>query len=319
MTLSQSTDGRSDANGLSSGPSLSIVIATLNREQVLCNTIRSVFEKSQGRSFELIVVDQSEAHEESTTRYLAALGDRIVYRRVSYKSLPRARNEGLSLARGEVVLFIDDDVEILPGFFDGHLAPYADPRVWVVTGPTPLSGERIKSRHEISDEEYRGLLADDKLFIHVDFDHAPCSWAVGCNFSVRKSAALGVGAFDVNFLANAIGEDAEFCGRIKKHGGIIYYSGRAALVHLVEKSGGCRTDVGATYVKMFAYNQNYFLRAIGKPWSSVLKSNLRSYRQFVMNRSNALNAQVHLAFLAGLYEGRRKPLAEMPKSIEGRI
>jgi GT2 family glycosyltransferase len=289
---------------------VSVVIPTLNREAVLCDTIRTLLAREADSPFELIVIDQSDSHEESTSRYLSSVADRIIYRRASYKSLPRARNEGLSVAKGEIVVFIDDDVEIQPGFLSGHLAPYADPKVWMVTGPSPRPNDPVRGRQEISDDDYRRLFADDRIVMHVDFDHAPCSWAFGCNFSIRKSVALRVGGFDENFKGNAVGEDAEFCHRVKKSGGTIYYAGRAALVHLMTESGGCRSDAGTGYISMRAYNENYFLRAIGLDWSRMLCANLRSYRQLVLNRSNFLKPNLHFAFLAGLYLGRRQPLTE---------
>lgn len=299
-----------DVSIASPEPTLSVVIPTLNREAVLCNTIRTLLAREADRPFELIIIDQSDSHEESTSRYLESLADRVIHRRASYKNLPRARNEGLSLASGEIVVFIDDDVEVHPGFLSGHLAPYADSKVWMVTGPSPKPGEPILARREISDDDYERLFVDDKILLQVDFDHAPCSWAPGCNFSIRRHVAGAVGGFDENFKGNAIGEDAEFCHRIKQHGGTIYYAGRAALTHLVTPDGGCRSDVGANYVRMFAYNQNYFRRAIGRTWPSMLEWNLRSYRQFVLNKANILKARMHLSFLVGLYLGQRQPLTK---------
>lgn len=292
---------------LTERPMVSVVIATLNREAMLRRTIEVLLSREDYSPFELIVIDQTEQHEEATTRYLESVSSRIVYRRASYKSLPRARNEGLAIAKGEIVVFIDDDVETGEGFLAAHVAPYADEKVWVVTGPSPLPGEPLKSRHEISEEEYENLLVDDRLLLNVDFDFSPCSWAVGCNLSVRKSAAILVGRFDEHFVANAIGEDSEFCYRIRKHGGTIYYAGRAALVHFQDPSGGCRTDVGADYVRMAAYNLNYYYRAIGGRLPAILKANWKIYRQYVLNRDNLTRISLHLAYMVGLYRGRRQP------------
>ncbi|MCA0247004.1 MAG: glycosyltransferase [Proteobacteria bacterium] len=289
-------------------PMVSVVIATLNREAMLRRTIEVLLSREDYHPFEVIVVDQTEQHEEATTRYLESVSSRIVHRRASYKSLPRARNEGLQVAKGEIVVFIDDDVETGDGFLAAHVAPYADEKVWAVTGPSPTPGERLLSRDEISDEQYAKLFIDDRLLLNVDFDFEPCSWGIGCNLSVRKSAAMQVGRFDENFVANAIGEDAEFCYRIRKHGGIIHYAGRAALVHFQDPSGGCRTDVGADYVRMAAYNLNYFYRAVEGRLPAILRANWRTYRQYVLNRDNlGRTVSLHLAYLAGLYRGRRQP------------
>lgn len=297
----------------STRPMVSVVIPTLNREAILCETIEFLLTREDYVPFELIVIDQSDSHEESTTRYLESVSSRVVYKRATYKSLPRARNEGLALASGEIVVFVDDDVEPCKGFLAGHVAPYADEKVWVVTGPSPSPGEELKSRDKISEGEYGRLFADDKIFLHVDFDFSPCSWAVGCNLSVRKSAAALVGGFDERFVGNAIGEDAEFCHRIKKHGGTIYYAARAALVHFQAPIGGCRTDVGAAYVRTFAYNQNYYYMAIDGSWWAICKANWRTYRKFVLNRANLPRTlSLHAPFLAGAYFGWRQSRVRKP-------
>ncbi|SJZ32374.1 Glycosyltransferase, GT2 family [Enhydrobacter aerosaccus] len=287
---------------------VSVVIPTLNRNDVLRGTIDYFLTRESFRPLEVIVVDQSAAHDEATTRYLDSVASRIRYRRVGYQSLPRARNEGLSLALGEIVLFVDDDVQPQAGFVAAHIAPYDDPVVWMVTGPSPRPGQPLLRRDQLSEREHAKLLAGHNMSIHVDFDYAPCDWAAGCNFSVRKAAALQVGGFDENFQGNAVGEDAEFSHRIKAAGGVIYYARQAALVHLVSDTGGSRTAVGATYVEMSAYNQNYCLRAVGSGLGTRLHGIWRSYRELVLNRRNIGRPALHWAFLRGIRRGLLQPL-----------
>ena len=75
-------------------PTVSVVIPTLNREAMLCHTIETLLGRETYSPYELIVVDQTEQHEEATNRYLESVRSRFVHRRVTYKSLPRARNDG---------------------------------------------------------------------------------------------------------------------------------------------------------------------------------------------------------------------------------
>ena len=296
-------------------PLLSVVIPTLNREQPLCTTIEYFLARETYRPFELIVVDQSERHDPKTAAYLESVASRIRLERVTFKSLPKARNHGLGLAKGDIVVFVDDDVEPHDGFLSGHLAPYADPKVWMVTGPSPGPGEPIRSRAEITDRQYRDMLNGQMIGLNVDFDYEPCSWGAGCNISVRKSAAAAVGGFDEQFVGNAVGEDAEFCNRIRLKGGIIHYAARASLVHVQVASGGCRTDVGADYVRMFAYNQNYFFRAIDSTLTGKVFGNWQTYRRLVLNRYGiARLPALTWAFVAGLLRGVRQPRSNFSRS-----
>src|SRR5262249_47575943 len=132
-----------------------------------------------------------------------------------------------------------------------------------------------------------------------------------CNISVRKAAALRIGGFDETFMANAVGEDAEFCHRLRQNGGVIHYAAKAGLVHVQVVSGGCRTAAGADYVRMFARNQNYFYRTVKDPLRNRLLGNWRTYRRLVLNRySLGYLATLHWAFLVGVVRGLRQPLAK---------
>ncbi len=310
MTSSRSAAVRMPEAG-ESPPLLSVVIPTLNREQPLVKTIEYFMTRETYRPFELIVVDQSERHESATERYLDSVDSRIHLDRATFKSLPRARNRGLELAKGEIVVFVDDDVEPYDGFLAGHLAPYADAKVSMVTGPAPAPGEELTGRDKISDRQYRDLLDGHMIGLQLDFDYEPCSWGVGCNFSVRRDVALRIGGFDETFVGVAVGEDAEFSNRLRQSGGVIHYAVRAGLVHVQVASGGCRTAAGIEYVRMFAYNQNYFHRAVKASPLLRLQGNWSTYRRLVLNRHSLGNLTIlHWAFLVGAARGLRQPLAK---------
>ena len=181
-------------------------------------------------------------------------------------------------------------------------------------------GQNLITREQMDIQHFKKILAGEDIHLAVGFDYAPCSWGPGCNLSVRKDAVDFVGGFDEKFRGNAIGEDAEFCHRIQKRGGTIYYSARAALVHLQTTSGGCRTETGTEYVKMFTYNSNYFWRAINGGLSVRMRANWRIYRQFVVNKRNITQfnlktlVSLHREFLIGAYLGLRQPLSKFTSS-----
>ena len=116
-------------------PMVSVVIATLNRDATLCATIDYFLAREHYRPFEVIVIDQSDQHDKDTARFLEKVRSRIRYEQVGYKGLPRARNDALIIAKGEIIVFVDDDVEPRDEFLSGHVAPYGDKNVWAVTGP----------------------------------------------------------------------------------------------------------------------------------------------------------------------------------------
>jgi glycosyltransferase involved in cell wall biosynthesis len=92
---------------------VSVVIPTRNREHLLPETVSSVREQ-RFTDWELIIVD--EASTDGTPQYLHTLHDpRIRWiRREEAGGRSVACNDGLALARGELVMFLDDDDLLRP-------------------------------------------------------------------------------------------------------------------------------------------------------------------------------------------------------------
>lgn len=118
---------------LENNPIASVIVATLNRDKVLCDTLESLKAQSYS-SFEIIVVDQSESHTDETQKYFERNRDHVRLTRIDEPGLPNARNVGLEQARGQVALFCDDDVQLVPDWIRYHVENYAIPAVGGVGG-----------------------------------------------------------------------------------------------------------------------------------------------------------------------------------------
>lgn len=94
-------------------PLVSVVIATHNRRALLAEAIATVFGQT-GSAWELIVVD--DASTDDTAAFLATLQDFRVrtFHEETNVERSRARNRGLSEARGEFIMFLDDDDLLRP-------------------------------------------------------------------------------------------------------------------------------------------------------------------------------------------------------------
>jgi GT2 family glycosyltransferase len=303
-------------------PLISVVIPTLNREGPLCTTLEYFLEREEYRPFEVIVIDQSERHDQATTEFLAKNAGNMRLVNTPFKSLTRARNHGVGLAEGEIVVFVDDDTEPFEGFLAGHASPYRDDRIWMATGPVLAPGEKFLERGELDEARYERIIGGDEFCVQARFDYAPCLWAPGCNFSARKSAIERAGGFDESFHGVAVGEDAEFSHRIRTIGGMIFYSAAAALIHNAALSGGCRDVPSDAYVDAYAFNLNYFWRKVGGGWRKRLGANWVAYRQLVLTRRmlgdrSPRNAyRLHRAFLSGAIRGLRRPIVARARTIE---
>jgi GT2 family glycosyltransferase len=287
-------------------PTLSVVIATLNRDRPLCNTLRYFLEAETYPRFEVIVIDQSTSHDADTLQFLASCAGRLTYVQAPYQNLPKARNHGAQIAGGEIIVYVDDDVEPAAGFLLGHAEPYADPTVVGVTGPAPGPEQPLQGREDISEEAWAALMARRKTRFDVNFPYL-ARWAVGCNMSFRKQVIADLGGFDENFIGPA-GDDTEFSYRARKVGDILY-SPAARLVHLRASSGGLRDAAGQVrYVWQTAFSTNYFWFKVGARSGFRCRRTIQTFRQQVLNRHTLRNGRwlaFAVAFLRGIRDSER--------------
>jgi glycosyltransferase involved in cell wall biosynthesis len=92
---------------------ISVIIPTYNRASYLEEAIRSVLEQdyfhpSRGRDpYELIIIDNGSTDE--TRKVVESYDSRVKYHFLEKRGVSRARNLGLSLARGDFIAFLDSD------------------------------------------------------------------------------------------------------------------------------------------------------------------------------------------------------------------
>ncbi|MGH9441724.1 MAG: glycosyltransferase family 2 protein, partial [Thermoanaerobaculia bacterium] len=178
---------------------LSIVIPTYRREAVLVDTIRLLIALPEAAD-EIVVVDQTPSHDDATSAALGAWERAGVVRwlRLPRPSIPKAMNAGLVAARGEIILFVDDD--IIPGVGLVRAHREAD----LATGAEVVAGQVIQPGEEAlepgSDDAFR-------------FCQSRSRWVeefMGGNFSVRRETALRMGGFDENFVGGGYRFERDF-------------------------------------------------------------------------------------------------------------
>lgn len=116
---------------MNDSPSITVVVPVFNRAQVLPRAVESVLSQSfQG--FELIVVDDGSTDD---TRHLAERWNdsRVRWLHQVHGGVSRARNAGLTAARGRCVVFLDSDDEAMPGWLGRIATLLSDPEVGIAT------------------------------------------------------------------------------------------------------------------------------------------------------------------------------------------
>ena len=137
-----------------------------------------------------------------------------------------ARNTGVARSRGPLVVFVDDDVEVCPGWLDALLlAAREHPHAQVLTGPI---------RPRLEGRAPRSCGREDPPITALDLgarDSDEVRYAWGANMAVRRGALERIGPFDVS-LEHA-GDEQEWQDRLTAAcgAGQVRYVAAAALHH----------------------------------------------------------------------------------------
>ena len=250
-------------------PTLSVIIPTYLREDVLCRTLDSLLAQDYP-AWEVLVIDQTPTHQTPTQAKLERLHreGKITWHRPSRACLPGARNVGIEQSTGDIVLFIDDDVVLPPGFLQAHARVFQQrPDVGAVAG-------RVFDRMKLA--EQKDLEIDDLppeamdpgiAWYYLDLVHTTKPQQVltarGCNMSFRRELFDRHGLrFDERFKGSAVREEADLCLRIRSTDYIIWYEPTAHLTHLGEVTGGCHKITTRTLQYQFTFYHNHFLMGI---------------------------------------------------------
>lgn len=221
---------------------ISCIIPSLNRGAILCNAVRMLLEQSHPLH-EIIVVDQSPQPEENIRTTLSTWEQegRIRWLRQKEPNASKARNRGALAASGDILLFLDDDIQVESGFVEAHARNYLDSNVVAVAGQV-LEGNR-----EVTTE----LLAppDDPAVGWIRFPKnyaksCKTSWMAAGNFSVRRAAYFQVGGMDENYRKGSFREESDFAMRFLESGYQFQFEPAASITHLgvrVIPYGGART------------------------------------------------------------------------------
>ena len=183
---------RTDAAGAGSdgGPArVSIIVPTRNRARKLSRCLEHVMAIRTTVAWEVIVVDNGSTDE--TPRVLEDLARQSRVRmRVVSEPVPggaRTRNTGIRAARGEILIFIDDDCYVRPDIIDQYCEIFENPAIGFAGGRLLL--------HD--DSDYRLTINESGAAVHFPAKQpVPCGIVQSGNMAVRRQALLDSGGFD---------------------------------------------------------------------------------------------------------------------------
>lgn len=232
--------------------SVSLIICTYNREELLVQSLKCTLNQSYD-DMEIIVIDQTDKHDDETRQYLDSIKHEIKHIYSSTPSLTKARNLGIDSSSGEVIIFIDDDVILEEDFVFHHVEAHSKYDVVqgrVVEGSSKPSFKPHWVNWWIKFSGSNNCIKEGKTNV-----------VTGCNFSIKRAVVSKVGYFDEFFSKLALREDSDYGLRCYKEGMVMGFSPEAKLIHLSSPSGGCDTGVSNIFFASNYYeNDMYFAR-----------------------------------------------------------
>lgn len=225
---------------------VSIILVNYNTTDLLLQAINSVYSKSSGFTYEMIVVDNDSGISPKES-LLRAFEGKIVYIQMSHNvGFGRANNEGIKIAKGRNIFLLNTDtylvnnaIYILMQYIDAH------PNVGTCGGSLfHADMQPTYSYHRISFGIWSYELSEITLGISRKFVKHPfynttdkpisVGNVSGANFMVKRSVIDEVGMFDPDFFM--YGEESELSWRIRKAGYKNMNIPQAKIVHLEGKS-----------------------------------------------------------------------------------
>ena len=200
-------------------PIASIVIPTFRAADYLDVTLASIMGQARDGGAEVIVVsDGPDANTAVTTR---RHGARLVTL-PQHAGLNTARNAGIDAAAGDLIVFIDQDVDAPAGWLAALVAgARAYPEVDVFGGPIRA---RLEGNLPACGREPAPITTLDAGPTDRDVEMV---W--GANMMMRRSAFAWVGRFDPALLGR--GDEEDWLLRYTANGGRIRYLAAAAIDH----------------------------------------------------------------------------------------
>lgn len=127
-------------------PEISIIVPVYNGEKYVKNCIDMLLAE-EGDNFEIIIINDGSTDNTDEEIQSFLPNERIVYFKQENKGASAARNKGLDICRGDWIVFVDVDDEILPGYIKDiseTIREYPDVNLYLYARPQSNTKESYK-------------------------------------------------------------------------------------------------------------------------------------------------------------------------------
>lgn len=257
---------------------LSVILINYNDCAMTLNVLSCLGKERQEVALEIIVVENTD---NPAQRLPEPMDGVFVLRNVENNGFGHACNLGAAAAKGEWLLFLNNDTVLEPGALKLVLEFAKQQPQCGAVGictllpdgsldhgckrgfPTPMASLFYFTHMDRLFPKNRAIGAYRQTFVPIDAV-APVDAVSGAFLLLRKSLFLEIGGFDEQFFM--YGEDLDLCYRIAEAGYQSYYFGKAGMTHFKGQSGLSQRSpkvVAAFYEAMHIFYQKHYQQKYG--------------------------------------------------------
>jgi hypothetical protein len=176
----------------------SLIVATRNRAASLQKCLAAIARLRTTADWEFVIVDNASTDDTAAVirNFKAEAPMPVTAAFEARPGLGRARNRGLSVARGDIIGFTDDDCYPAPDYIDGILEIFADCEIGYAGGRIKLFNPRHWPISIVDEDETRLI----EPFTYID---GPAMKILGANMAFRRAVLMQIDGFDDAFGSGA--------------------------------------------------------------------------------------------------------------------
>jgi len=241
----------------SDSPQVSIVIPVFNKIAYTAACLRALAEHAQGIAFETIVVDDGSS--DATAERLAQIDGIRVHRNAQNLGFVGSCNAGAAMARGEFVVFLNNDAIVTAGWLRALLDCFAqEPDAGLVGSKLVYPDGRLQEAGGIVFSDGSGWNygrfddpSDPRYNMRREADY--CS---GAAIMLPRALLEKLGGFDTRY-APAYYEDTDLAFAVRQSGKKVFVEPASCVVHFEGITAG--TDVASGMKRYQVVNRAKFV------------------------------------------------------------